>query len=100
MSASDGVISLADLVHCHRELLVKPLFWTSRHLEMMGCRFQHVYNAASMEHTRDDQRPFERQSNEGEAEAWSLAKSFSLEGKLNALTNILLSRGSHLDKRR
>ncbi|KAJ6041411.1 hypothetical protein N7460_006801 [Penicillium canescens] len=99
MSASDGVISLADLMHRHQELLVKPLFWTSRHLELMGCRFQHVYNAPSREDTRDDQQPFQGKPNEGESEARSLARSFSLQGKLNALTNILLSKGSIFDKR-
>jgi hypothetical protein len=92
------VILLAELIH-HRELLVKPLFWTSRHLEVMGCRFQHVYDAPLMEHTRDDQRPSETPS-EGESEARSLARNFSHQGKLNALTNILLSKRSIFDERR
>ncbi|KGO65941.1 hypothetical protein PITC_021420 [Penicillium italicum] len=52
-----------------------------------------------MEHTRDGQQPFEEQPKEGESEARSLARNFSLQGKLNALTNILLSKGSIFDKR-
>ncbi|KAF3405666.1 hypothetical protein F1880_010337 [Penicillium rolfsii] len=97
MSASDvGLVSLAELIRHHREL-VDPLFWTSRHLEMMGCRFKHADNVSLVEH---HQQPSEGLPNEGESEALSLAKSFSLQGKLNALANILLSEGSILDKRR
>ncbi|KAJ5938319.1 hypothetical protein N7466_001453 [Penicillium verhagenii] len=89
MSASDGVISIADLISRHRRHLAKPLFWTSRHLEMVGCRFQHIYNTFPKAHIHDDQRS----PDEGEFEARSLARSFSLQGKLDALTSILLSMG-------
>jgi hypothetical protein len=36
----DCVISLAELMNHHRDLLVQPICWTSRHLEMLGCRFE------------------------------------------------------------
>lgn len=36
-----GVISLAELMSRHRDLLVQLICWTSRHLEMLGCRFEH-----------------------------------------------------------
>ncbi|KAJ5282355.1 hypothetical protein N7505_000335 [Penicillium chrysogenum] len=39
--SSNGVISLAELMNHHRDLLVQPICWTSRHLEMLGCRFEH-----------------------------------------------------------
>lgn len=99
MSTSDRVVLFADFLHSHRELLVKPLFWTSHHLEMLGCRFQHVHHPPSMEHTCDE-RPLKSQPNEKESVARLLASSFSLQGKLSALTNILLSEGSIFDKRR
>ncbi|KAJ5585021.1 uncharacterized protein N7459_004821 [Penicillium hispanicum] len=101
MSASNGgvVVSLADLMLHHREILVDPLFWTSHHLEMLGCRFQHVDNVPPMEHIGDGRRPSAGLPNEGESEARSLARSFSLQGKLNALANLLLFEGSIVDKR-
>ncbi|OQE21442.1 hypothetical protein PENFLA_c014G10017 [Penicillium flavigenum] len=37
----NGAISLAELMSHHRDLLVQPICWTSRHLEMLGCRFEH-----------------------------------------------------------
>lgn len=33
---------LSELVRDHRELCVRPLFWTTRLLELLGCRFQDV----------------------------------------------------------
>ena len=36
-----GVISLAEVMSHRRDLLVQPICWTSRHLEMLGCRFEH-----------------------------------------------------------
>jgi hypothetical protein len=98
MSANDDVISLAELMRHHPEMLVKPLFWTSRHLELIGCRFRHVHNAPSIEDPHDDQRPLQGKHNERECDARSLANSFSLPVKLNALKNILLSEGSIFDK--
>lgn len=99
MSASDiGAVSLAELIRHHRELS-HPLLWTSHHLAMMGCRFKHVDDVSQIEHPQDYQQPYEGLPNEGESEAQSLASSFSLQGKLNALANILLSEGSILDKR-
>ncbi|CAI7603781.1 unnamed protein product [Penicillium glandicola] len=37
-----GVISLAELMSHHRDFLVEPICWTSRHLEILGCRFEHL----------------------------------------------------------
>ncbi|CDM29290.1 hypothetical protein DTO013E5_5980 [Penicillium roqueforti] len=36
-----GAISLAELMSHHRDLLVQPICWTSRHLDMLGCQFEH-----------------------------------------------------------
>ncbi|KAL2699775.1 hypothetical protein AAEP93_009750 [Penicillium crustosum] len=36
------VISIAELMSHHRGLLVQPICWTSRHLEMLRCRFEHL----------------------------------------------------------
>ncbi|PYI00739.1 hypothetical protein BO78DRAFT_412039 [Aspergillus sclerotiicarbonarius CBS 121057] len=35
-------MSLRDLMRYHRELFVAPLYWTSRHLALVGCRFESV----------------------------------------------------------
>lgn len=93
-------MSLVDLFRHDRELWVKPVFWTFRHLELIGCRFQHFDSYPSMEQTGDDQRPLERQPNERGSEARLIAKSLSPPDKLSALTHILLSEGSILNKRR
>ncbi|KAJ6185811.1 hypothetical protein N7519_007112 [Penicillium mononematosum] len=42
---STGAISLAEIMSHHRDLLVHPICWTSRHLEMLGCRFEHIDHA-------------------------------------------------------
>ncbi|KAJ5584425.1 uncharacterized protein N7459_004225 [Penicillium hispanicum] len=44
-----GGISLAELMHHYRDLLVSPICWTSRHLEILGCRFEHIANHAPTE---------------------------------------------------
>lgn len=42
-SVPDG-ISPSDILRYRRELLVTPLFWTSRHLDALGCTFQQTDN--------------------------------------------------------
>lgn len=55
MLSSDEVISLADLMRRHRDLLVYPLLWNSHYLERTECRFQHVDNATPTEDTGNEQ---------------------------------------------
>ncbi|PLB54009.1 hypothetical protein P170DRAFT_482254 [Aspergillus steynii IBT 23096] len=60
MSTNDaGMASFAEIMRHHGELMVNPLLWTSRHLEIMGARFQHLENASQVEQPRDDERPSE-----------------------------------------
>ncbi|CAG8008342.1 unnamed protein product [Penicillium salamii] len=42
---------LAYIMRYHRELLVDPMFWTSRHLDLIGCRFQ---SCKSTEYTQNN----------------------------------------------
>ncbi|KAF9885863.1 hypothetical protein FE257_012335 [Aspergillus nanangensis] len=101
VSASEDVMTFADYMRRHPELWANPLFWTSHHMELMGCQFQHVYDVSSMQDIHEDS-PRKRQKRQKchekpSDEEW-LARSFSIPGKLEAITNILLSKGSVFNK--
>ncbi|QKX63474.1 uncharacterized protein TRUGW13939_10644 [Talaromyces rugulosus] len=51
---------LAYLMRYHRELFVDPLFWTSRHLGLVGCRFKLL---ESTEYTQDNTDVHQAQNN-------------------------------------
>ncbi|PYI00911.1 hypothetical protein BO78DRAFT_434069, partial [Aspergillus sclerotiicarbonarius CBS 121057] len=51
MEAGPGPKPFRVILHHHRELFVNPLFWTSRHLDLVGCQFEDV-DAASIETTQ------------------------------------------------
>lgn len=42
MAAHSGPKSLRDLARKHNRFLVSPPEWTSRHLDLVGCRFEDV----------------------------------------------------------
>ena len=42
MAANYRPKSFRDIVRNHRGFLINPLQWTSRHLDLVGCRFEDV----------------------------------------------------------
>ncbi|OOF98973.1 hypothetical protein ASPCADRAFT_127558, partial [Aspergillus carbonarius ITEM 5010] len=58
MATESTLMSLRDLMRHHRELFVLPLFWTSHHLNLVGCRFETVDTPNTIsttdQHTQDD----------------------------------------------
>ncbi|KAE8155370.1 hypothetical protein BDV25DRAFT_1061 [Aspergillus avenaceus] len=42
MTAGPSPKPLRDLIRHHRELIVSPLLWTYRHLDLVGCRFEYA----------------------------------------------------------
>ncbi|KAJ5917544.1 hypothetical protein N7466_011098 [Penicillium verhagenii] len=104
---------LAYLMRYHRELFVDPLFWTSRHLDLVGCRFKPL---ESRENIRDIGDTREAQNND-DTRQWAecdglvpvpppppsaperLANSCAPLVKLSALTHILEYEGSPFEER-
>ncbi|CAG8386161.1 unnamed protein product [Penicillium salamii] len=104
---------LAYIMRHHRELFVDPMFWTSRHLDLIGCRFQ---SCKSTEYTQNNDMR-QAQSNDNALErfdidhgpprgpSWSpsnperLAESSTPLMKLHALTHILEYEGSAFEER-
>jgi hypothetical protein len=104
---------LAYLMRCHRDLFVNPLFWTSRHLDLVGCRFEPL---KSTEYAQDNTDMHQAQNNndtrEGSAFGYGLvrvpppppsdperlAKSCAPLVKLSALYRILAHEGSAFEE--
>lgn len=108
MQARSEVISLSNIVLHHRELLVNPLFWTSRHLDALGCRFQLIDNAPTKE-TGDGHKASQRTNDNQRSsakeririfDAEMLAKSAVPSVKFHILCRFLLHESSVFNKRR
>ncbi|KKK14306.1 hypothetical protein ARAM_000778 [Aspergillus rambellii] len=107
MQATSEVTSLSDIVLHHRELLVNPLFWTSRHLDALGCRFRHIDNATTKETCdghRASQRTNDNHTSSGKkrmrmSDAEMLATSAVPSVKYHILCRFLLHEGSVFNKR-
>jgi hypothetical protein len=84
-----------DIVRDERGFLVHPVQWTSRHLELLGCRFEDVpttpvYPETPNDHSNGDiQRPLTKQSNDAELLATNLFPVI----KRRCLSDILLGEG-------
>ncbi|RDA86307.1 hypothetical protein CP532_5668 [Ophiocordyceps camponoti-leonardi (nom. inval.)] len=50
---SSALLSIKQLTlrHCRERLLVKPLFWTNRHLELLQCSFSEIHPAPPLNST-------------------------------------------------
>lgn len=87
MAADSRPKSLRDLVYNHQGFLVNPLQWTSRHLDLVGCRFE------------DSTRNEDRNDNHGELcpksprDAEGIARGLSPAIKRHHLINILVGEG-------
>ncbi|CAG8376545.1 unnamed protein product [Penicillium salamii] len=96
---------LAYMMRHHRELLVDPMFWTSRHLDLVGCHFQ---SCKSAEYTQNNKNARER-SDLGDgfprvtipppSDPQRLAKSCAPLVKLYSLIRILEYKGSTFEER-
>ncbi|PLB48355.1 hypothetical protein P170DRAFT_497687 [Aspergillus steynii IBT 23096] len=103
MSTRSNMISLHDIIHHHRKLLVNPLLWTSRHLDALRCRFQHIGDAPTddkaLRQSNDKQSsPTKQQSRMGGAEM--LANSAVPSVKYHIMCRFLLHQGSLFNKHR
>lgn len=103
---------LAYLMRRHRDLFVDPLFWTSRHLDLVGCHFDPL---KPTEHTEDnDMRQAQNTNNACKrsdigcellgppappSDPERLAKSCAPLVKLSALYRILEYEGSAFEER-
>lgn len=57
MAAHSRPKSFRDIMRYHHDFLVNPLQWTSRHLDLVGCRFEDVPTTpVSTESTRNNYR--------------------------------------------
>jgi hypothetical protein len=78
---------LLEIVRSQRDLLVHPVKWYLRHLEMVGCRFDDVETPTRSESTHQDHGDTDRRhSNDAEG----LARNLSPEVKRRCLHKILL----------
>ncbi|KAJ5566754.1 hypothetical protein N7535_006060 [Penicillium sp. DV-2018c] len=100
---------LASLMRYHRELFVDPLFWTSRHLDLVGCRFKWLKQT---EYTGDNTVMHQAQNKDGThkstdfdqepvrlptsdpSDARRLATISAATAKLGSLYRILVYEGS------
>lgn len=80
------------LIRYHRALLVHPLFWTSKHLEIFGYSFQPIQNATPTEDTGGEQRPSKSKAQPLPRSSWSGATI------LKDIQSILLSEASIYDE--
>lgn len=97
----------------HRDLFVDPLFWTSRHLDLVGCRFE---PRKPTEHTQDNDMRQAQNNNDAckrsdlgyglllvppppPSDPERLAKSCAPLVKLSALYRILEYEGSAFEER-
>ncbi|KAJ5355696.1 hypothetical protein N7517_010305 [Penicillium concentricum] len=102
---------LAYLMRYHRDLFVDPLFWTSCHLDLVGCRFELL---KSMEYTQDNDQAQDGQQTREWADFGHgpvllpppppshperLAQSCTPLVKLSSLYHILEYEGSVLEER-
>ncbi|KAJ5927250.1 hypothetical protein N7516_009023 [Penicillium verrucosum] len=107
MSPRPDAISLSDILQYRRELLVNPLFWTSCHLDALGCSFQHIdnfstkdiYNHYEAPPQRNDNQTSSAKSRTRVSDAEMLAKSAVPSVKYNILCRFLLHDGSGFNMR-
>lgn len=93
MGANARPESFHDIMRYHCELLINPLKWTSRHLDLVGCRFQDVgIPPVNTESTQNNHR-----NNGGPkpcstppSDAEEIAMNVSPPIKLRSLINILI----------
>jgi hypothetical protein len=102
MSSIHDAISLSDILRFRRELLVTPLFWTSRHLDALGCSFQQTDNFMAKNtcdgykapRWREDKQAPAAKSRTNISDVEMLAKSAVPSLKHNILRRLLLHDGS------
>ncbi|KAI9367829.1 hypothetical protein BJX61DRAFT_547116 [Aspergillus egyptiacus] len=86
-----NLMSLRDLIRYHRDAFVVPLFWTSRHLDLVGCYFKHINISGTAPSSRskttesESERPFSEWS-----DAELLAKRFLTLIKQDCIVSILV----------
>ncbi|KAJ5651949.1 hypothetical protein N7507_009375 [Penicillium longicatenatum] len=81
MKNGSDLVSLPEVIRHNRELLVNPLFWTSRQLNALRCHFQHIdyvpvedANIDQMTRQRTDDTPNPKRKKEmEEVELFSIA---------------------------
>ncbi|KND91088.1 hypothetical protein TOPH_04348 [Tolypocladium ophioglossoides CBS 100239] len=111
MAPQDAGLSpkpLTELIRHHREIFVSPLFWTSRHLDLVGCRFEDVENVndateysgvghISTQPSNDDGLPI---NDDKLIEIVKrLAKHQTYTSKVSNLTVLLMGEGRAFDER-
>lgn len=88
---------------CQEGLLVDPLLWTSRHLEIVGCQFQDTRTLPTVSGS-DDRVANRRRAGRASVEDWArlqaerLARSCAPRVKHYALINIMDCEGSPFEK--
>jgi LPS sulfotransferase NodH len=95
MSASSQPKSFSDILRYHTSFLVNPIQWTSRHLDLVGCRFEDVGTTyVDAESTQNDHR-----NNDGpkpcpntESDAEEIATNIFPLSKRDHLVNILVGK--------
>ena len=94
---------IPDVVRAQRNFAVHPLQWTSRHLELLGCRFEDVATTpvcpeaeaeAETETENEHSNSDSRESSQKTTDAEVLAKNPFPVRKRRCLSNILLGEGS------
>ncbi|RAL02362.1 uncharacterized protein BO80DRAFT_443673 [Aspergillus ibericus CBS 121593] len=97
MAAGPGPKPFRVLLRHHRDLFVNPLFWTSRHLDLVGCRFEDV-DTANDEPTQASDCGTGGDRNFSDVE--SLATNLILGVKYRCLVSILVGEGHAFAKSR
>ena len=96
MAAGPGPKPFRVLMRHHRDLFVNPLFWTSRHLDLVGCRFEDI-DTAAVETTPDDSGT---DTDKSLSDVESLATNLFLNVKYRCLVSILVGEGRAFAKTR
>ncbi|KAJ5096867.1 hypothetical protein N7456_007588 [Penicillium angulare] len=92
MAADSGPKSLYDLVYHHNGFLVNPLLWTSRHLDLVGCRFEDAITSLPCREPVQDDQKTEETHLKPQPHAEVLALKPHPVDKLRALFSILVGR--------
>ncbi|OJJ94671.1 hypothetical protein ASPACDRAFT_128049 [Aspergillus aculeatus ATCC 16872] len=90
MPAASRPPSFSDLIRHHTSYLVNPLQWTSRHLDLVECRFQDVATTPSENPPNHNSGKSSHQTSNQRSDAENLAKNWDPIHKRCSLFNILV----------
>ncbi|PWY95730.1 hypothetical protein BO94DRAFT_455824 [Aspergillus sclerotioniger CBS 115572] len=96
MAADPAPKTFRILMRHHRDLFVNPLFWTSHHLDLLGCQFEDI-EASSIETTLDDSGS---NNDRSLSNVESLATNLFMDVKHRCLVRILVGEGRAFAKTR